>query len=486
MVAKLTLETARVVLKKKRPYLHLISYLPPKEGKCEVVDTEFNETYFGMFHLLCNGKAVSPSRKKLIVEQAKEKRKETFLEKHGVENASQIDWVKEKKIESTLKSTGYTNPMKSPEIRKKAREKTEELYGGKDWWHSEEIQNKIKETNRRKFGADWFMSSEEGQKSSLRGRIKSGSVKLIKNQLISSMAKKLNITSCHLRNLAKDHGLDFIETYTRKSNNANTPIEAAIANFLNNKNINYDQNQYLNNLKSNKLRYDFYLKEFNLAIECDGLYWHSDGCKDPKPNNYHLKKKNIYNENNIKSLFFREDEIVKKSKIVESIISHHLRLSERVGARKCTIEKISASEARIFFDENHLMGSGSGKSFALKYNNEIISAIRIIQKNGNIEISRFCNKLNTSVSGGLSRLVKEVIKETNPNKIISFVDLRYGDGKSLEKLNFKRKGMHLSFKWTDGKSTFSRQQFLGNSGYEHKLYKIWDCGQARYELDLTT
>ena len=86
-----------------------------------------------------------------------------------------------------------------------------------------------------------------------------------------------------------------------------------------------------------------------------------------------------------------------------------------------------------------------------------------------------------------------MIKKSNDIEyILSFVDLRYGNGKSLESIGFTRESVSLGWKWTDGCSTYNRLWCRANMD-ERKLserehadelgwYKIYDAGQAKYIL----
>ncbi|MFW6130771.1 MAG: hypothetical protein ACOC56_06250, partial [Atribacterota bacterium] len=60
---------------------------------------------------------------------------------------------------------------------------------------------------------------------------------------------------------------------------------------------------------SNKRRFielDIYLPDFNIAIEYNGLYWHSE--LNGKDRNYHLNKTNICENENIQLIHIFEDE----------------------------------------------------------------------------------------------------------------------------------------------------------------------------------
>ena len=85
-----------------------------------------------------------------------------------------------------------------------------------------------------------------------------------------------------------------------------------------------------------------------------------------------------------------------------------------------------------------------------------------------------------SIPGGFSKLLKAFELEHSPESIITFIDKRYGSGEYLANLDFSFKSCYKSFKWTDNQSTFHRMKFPSNTGYEHGMNKIWDCGQAKW------
>jgi hypothetical protein len=243
--------------------------------------------------------------------------------------------------------------------------------------------------------------------------------------------------------------------------------------------VHFETNKKLSNTR---YRPDFLLPDHNLIIECDGLYWHSElKTKDKK---YHKKKKEEYQRLGYNSLFFRENEILEKFEIVKSIINNKLSVNNnRFFARKCYIKEISSN----FFEQHHLMGKGSGKCFGLFYRDDLVvgTQVKWVNKNkGVLEISRFCPKFNTTVVGGFSKLLNYVERNLSPNVIQTFIDSRYGIGGYLEDLGFYEENRSLSFKWVDLNSfvVYNRMQFPGNSGYDYGLYKIWDCGQSKYEL----
>lgn len=264
-----------------------------------------------------------------------------------------------------------------------------------------------------------------------------------------------------------------------KANTSQSSIEFVIECILRDLNVEFKFNK---GFSDTGYRPDYQIPDSKLIIEADGLYFHSDLNKEKR---YHRDKKDSYNKCGYRSLFFRSDEILTKTDIVNSVIKYHLgKLDSVIYARKCSVGKGSSKDFREWFYRNHLMGSGSGDVYYLTYQDDIVAALSIIKRESVFEISRFCNKLNITVIGGFSKLLSKVISDFKPSKIISFVDYRYGTGKSLLKSGFIETSDYLSFKWTNFLSTFHRMKYPGNTGYDHNLVKIWDCGQKKFELIL--
>jgi hypothetical protein len=195
-------------------------------------------------------------------------------------------------------------------------------------------------------------------------------------------------------------------------------------------------------------------------------------------NDYHVRKRQLYLDAGYRPFFFREDEICTKPNIVLGIIKNALGLSRKVYARKCQIVKLESTE---FFHKHHLMGIGQGYGLGLEYQNELVCAVQIRRKKDKVfEISRFCSAPGISVVGGFSKLLAAVVKTSQPDNIITFIDLRYGMGDYLEGLGFEKHKTYPSFKWTDHIKTYHRLQYPGNTGYEKGMRKIWDCGQTKF------
>jgi hypothetical protein len=410
-----------------------------------------------------------------------EKRKKTNLNKFGYENPFQDPNIKTKIKNNNLEKLGVEHHSQDPQNQEKKKKTNIQRYGHDNVAKIPEIQAKIKQTNLEVYGYEHATQNIDIKHKIVSTMIKNGNANYYNNKTSKEWAEQTGYCVSRFNQLVNDYGFEIASKMER--GNKYTSLEQSLKLFLEELKTPYEQQFRIK--YSNDKTYISDFKINNLLIECDGLYWHSDSVQ--KDNKYHSQKKQVYDNNNYESLFFREDELRDKSDIVKSIISNKLNLSNRIYARKCEIVKLSNLESDKFFTDNHLMGKGKGDTFCLKYEDQPVCCIRIKKlKDQNYEISRFCNKINMSVVGGFSKLLNSAIVQIKPSSVITFIDRRYGGkGDYLTKLGFSYIHTFNSFKWTDGQNSFHRLQFPGNSGYGKNLYKIWDCGQAKWVLNVS-
>ena len=161
------------------------------------------------------------------------------------------------------------------------------------------------------------------------------------------------------------------------------------------------------------------------------MFWHSTRYKNKK---YHSKKSDLCSEKDIKLFHIWEDDWINKKEIVKSIIKSKLNIIDnKIYARKCEIKEINNKICSEFLENNHIQGNINCKiKIGLYYDNELISIMTFgkkrlalgnkTQNNNEYEMLRFCNKLNTSVVGGASKLFKYFIQKYDPIEIISYAD----------------------------------------------------------------
>ena len=193
---------------------------------------------------------------------------------------------------------------------------------------------------------------------------------------------------------------------------------------------------------------DIYIPEKNLAIEFDGLYWHSFNQKKLK-NKFkfkHLKKTKLAEEKGINLLHIFENEWLDpiKQDIWKSIISYKLGIvKQRYFARKLKIKEINNKEAKEFFEENHLQGEIDSKiNLGLFKDQKLISCMTFgksrFNRNFEYELYRFASLKYSSCVGCAQRLLKYFIKTYKPKSIISYANRRWASSLSnvYRSLNF--------------------------------------------------
>ncbi|KKL64494.1 hypothetical protein LCGC14_2164410 [marine sediment metagenome] len=335
----------------------------------------------------------------------------------------------------------------------------------------------MRKTSLEKYGYEYTVQNpnrqDEFQIKRRKTRIKNGYEVSYKGKTAKELAKDIgiNLTSFHKR--VRKLGLE-VAVKTEKHT---TYLESILSKWFDKIKIKYQTQFYI----KGKIA-DFYFPDYNLLIETDGLYWHSDAIMTD--NNYHVKKRQLYIDNGYTPLFFREDELNNKLDIIKSVISNKLGNTIKLGARQCVCERLDDKDkyiGRHFCRDNHLMGNGKGNYFVLKYEDNIVCVICIKRvKDKDYEISRFCSLINYSINGAFSRLMKFAQQELSMNSLTTFIDLRYGSGSYLTNFGFQQISCYPSFRWTNNHQTFHRLKFPSNSGYNKGFAKIWDCGQAKW------
>lgn len=261
----------------------------------------------------------------------------------------------------------------------------------------------------------------------------------------------------------------------------------------------------------NKKEIDLFIPSKNIAIEIDGLYWHGfnpndkELIKSENPNR-HLDKTIECENKGIQILHITDWEWNNKQDIIKSILSSKFGITNKIFARKCIIKKIQTHTAKDFFDINHLQGHiNAGNYYGLFYNNELVQCISLgknrFDKNENYkELYRMCSKLNLTVVGGFSKLIKFAKNDLQCN-IITYCDRSKSNGNGYLNSGFKFiKYTEPGFFWTDGDIIYSRfkcqrkplkkwlvnfdeslsvSENMFNNGYR----RFYDCGNLVFSYE---
>lgn len=278
-----------------------------------------------------------------------------------------------------------------------------------------------------------------------------------------------------------------------------TPIskwENDVCSFLNEIGVEYEQS---NRKILNGKEIDILVPKYNIGIECDGIRWHSE---EYKGNEFHLMKTEECLKHGIRLIHIFEDEWKYKSEIWKSMIRNIFGITNnKIYARKCKVKVVNSKDARAFLEENHIQGFSSGKyAYGLYNGEELVSLMSFGEqrinlggkkRDGHYELVRFCNKLNTIVIGGASKLFKSFIRDFNPIEIVSYSDKRWSTGNLYEVLGFKHDhdskpnyfyvvNDHRENRFKYRKDKLLKEGFDGKTEHEIMLkrgiFRIYDCG----------
>lgn len=192
---------------------------------------------------------------------------------------------------------------------------------------------------------------------------------------------------------------------------------------------------------------DILLTDKKIAIECNGVYWHTEQYKEL---NAHLDKKKLVESKGFNLIQIWEDDWNDNNKkdIIISRLKSKLGLSKKIYARKCEIREVSGKESREFLINNHIQGyTPATYKYGLYYNNELIEIITIGKTrklvSGNInclELYRLCTKKGYNVIGGFSKLLKYFRDNISQDKLISYADCDWCNfnNNGYEKVGFSK------------------------------------------------
>jgi len=427
--------------------------------------------------------------------EIKEKRKQTNLDRYGVENPFQSELVKNKSKQTNLDRYGVEYISKSQEIKDKKRQTCIDKYGVANVGLIPSSIEKRKQTNLDRYGVyNGSMKHYTTEQQLLVGN-KSILKESLKNKTYMQLASETGVSATTLANYAHHYG---IREYYESS------YEKIINHWL----INDLNTTILNRTRKiiSPYELDTVILEKNLAIEFCGLYWHSDINKDKQ---YHRMKYLKCKEQGFSLITIFEDEWVFNEYICKKIIKNKLGLTDlRINARMTKVVNIPWKTAQVFYEKEHISGAGSPTklNYGLVYNDDIVAvmsfgpqrrALGSISKEKCYEIYRYAT-IDANIRGGASKLLTAFERNVDVKELITFADLRWGSGNLYKHLGFtflydtapnyyyyklpNLKRLHR-FNFTKhniinsgGDPTLTEYQNMINSGYS----RIFDCGNGKW------
>lgn len=271
-----------------------------------------------------------------------------------------------------------------------------------------------------------------------------------------------------------------------------------------------------------KKNIDIYIPEFKIGFEYNGTYWHSD--KILKDKDYHLNRLEEFKGVGIQLYYIDEVDWLdaKKHEIWLDKFRYLTHSSEikSIYARNLTIYEIDFHEAKEFLNNNHIQGfcqssyrfgladADTYELYALLTFGKGRTNTNRSSNDNEVELLRYCTKINYSVVGGFSKLLKFSIQYfneyTNFKQIFTYANRSFSNGNLYTTSGFKfhhvskpsyyyiyKKEKHNRFEYRKSNLEKLFKEFYNDSLTEFEIldkvpnmYRIWNCGNFVYTLDI--
>ncbi len=395
---------------------------------------------------------------------------------------------KQKVAKVLLSRYGSDNPAKVKEFIKKAQDTSLLRYGAKHASQTELFKNKTKETNIIKYGAPtkkqahlidqidnyqnpiWLIDQNTNLKKSI---IEISNDIGVSPTAIGVNFKKHNIeVKQYYQSISEKHLCDFIANLL--------PIET----------------------KTKKIIYpyelDIFIPDKNIAIEYNGLYWHSD-ANQRIDKWYHKMKYDLCKSKGIRLITIFENEWTENTDLIKNKLLSILNLSndKKVFARKVNIRSIDSQAKAEFFNTYHIQGNGpSSINYGAYMDDDLVAVMGFIRHEKCFILNRYASSCN--VVGGFTKLLTHFERHYNHPKIITFADLRWSDGALYLNSGFKMDALlPPDYYWIRAKKLWHKFNWRHTTGlkqlknynpslsesenmYNHGYNKIYDCGKIRF------
>lgn len=409
---------------------------------------------------------------------------------------------------------GVTCPSQIAGISSRIQKTVQARYGANNVAQSPTIQAKIKKTNQERYGVDHFFESAEFIDSQRKQKLGQSYSVLLKTTIpkftLAEYVAKHGMQDGNKWNTypfeCPDCATNFTSIITHNSfvprcpvctpfaHHGDSPWEREIRDFL----AAYTEVETRNRSIIKPYELDILLPEYQIAVECNGLYYHSE--LGGKSKYYHQEKMVKCKEAGIQLLTLWEDQWHQKKDILMSMLRAKLGLIDnRVGARKCQIAAIKST----WFNDHHLDGRavGSSHNVGLFYNRRIVAGLSVGKSrytDHDYEILRFALRKGWSVAGAFTRLLS-AFRHKYPGSIVTYANADLSVGAVYEQAQFiplgltapnywyfKNSGREPRQKFQKRKLPFILERFdpsltewenMQQSGYT----RIWNSGNWKFE-----
>lgn len=476
------------------------------------------------------------------LQENREKVKQSFMDRYGVEHVSKVPGIREKTEQTNLERYGAKTPAQNPEIAKKIRDTNRGRYGVDYTFQTEEFKKQTEALNMERYGvrhhfqqsvpldiltsgelADMYRSGNNMNEIARYLGVDKVTVRkyldLMGEEIIPivsdeaqkildcketmstmyttvgvyAIADDLKVSDTTVRKYLRHHG---IKTGIRGRKSISERQVFAFIQSLGFEDAQLGARGFLN---TPQRELDIYIPSKQVAIEFNGLYWHSDKFKEPT---YHLDKTLEADENGIRLLHLFEDEWGQRQDQVKAKIKSILGVDDRekIHARKCSIATLRNQDVKDFLDTNHIQGHVNATTIlGLHHEGSLVAVMSFKHTRGYMELVRYAT--SSRVVGGFSKLLRRFWDISDVDEIVSFADIRWSAGGLYERNGWELMSFTKpNYYYVQGISRMLKQGFRKETikkrypdvyspdkterqmTEELGLLRIYDCGLAKYRM----
>ena len=178
---------------------------------------------------------------------------------------------------------------------------------------------------------------------------------------------------------------------------------------------------------SPKVEVDIWVPTLSVAIEFNGIYYHSEKFRTP---DYHYTKFKLAQDRGITLLQIWEDDWRLKPTIIKRHLRQVLRVSreKKVNGRDLLVRPVSLIQAREFLNKYHIQGYANASVHlgAFESSGELVALASFKKSLGDYSLVRYATSCN--VRGGHSKIISRFEKDFSYSNLVTFADLTFGSG----------------------------------------------------------
>jgi hypothetical protein len=485
--------TQSPAIRAKRNQTNLTKYGNTNPFGSDVIKRQIRDTNMKKYGHICASQAL----------KIKEKIRKTSLEKYGTEYALQSAEVKEKISQTNIDRYGVSSPSRNKSIKEKIRTTCLERYGSGSPLQNAGVKDKIKSTLLERYSVAFVSQCPEIRNKIKKTNLQRYGVEVVtKSPEIQEKIKKTNLRRYGVERPSQNPEIHkkTIRTALENGTLYRSHKEKELFSFC--RTLDPDTRTTIVRYNDVNFQIDILMPRFNLCIEFNGLYWHSEANKKHYKNK-HLYKTKACNAKGFRLIHIWEHEWDLKPEIIQNYIRSCAGVfGRREYARKCQVRQITDTGiVKTFLQKNHILGSCQfQKAYGLFQSDELLGAITVNIHHRNSKemvVNRTAFEVGVQVVGGVSKLSQCALQESGATYLVTWADIRLGAGSVYEKSGWDIDQIlppdyfYFNLKTRGIVTKQSRRKSLVNTPtnmteHEHalndRLFRIYDCGKIRFKI----